>query len=162
MPLERNFLEPFLLGTEEALRVTCNVEVQSSPHFMKGEQKQPQFHIGAILGITSTGFVGTISIFFTEDVYKSVIGGWLGEKIETLTQDHLDGAAELLNMIYGSAKVIWNEQGRSIQKAIPTVVLGAGFQTNQKIPVMVVPFKTAFGSFYVEICSENLATTKAG
>jgi hypothetical protein len=48
------------------------------------------------------------------------MGKMLGEEFKAITQDLQTGAAELLNIIFGSAKVVLNEQGYAIQKAIPT------------------------------------------
>jgi chemotaxis protein CheX len=152
--LDPQFINPFLNGTLEALRVTCNLKVNPGKPFLKGRQVQPAFHLAAIVGITSASFSGSISLLFPNKVYMQVVSGWLGENITELTKDHQDGVAELLNIIFGSAKMVWNEQGRSIQKAIPTYLTGNPIETNNKMPVLVIPFITEFGEFHVEICSE--------
>jgi CheY-specific phosphatase CheX len=159
--LDPTFLNPFLNGTLEALCVTCNLEVKTGQPFMKGKYPQPDFHLAAILGITSASFSGSITLLFPNEVYKHVVSGWLGEEIVELTKDHQDGVAELLNIIYGSAKVVWNEQGRQIQKAIPSVLHGSKIATAIRIPVLVIPFLTKFGEFHVEICAEAQAAQVA-
>lgn len=159
--LDPTFLNPFLNGTLEALRVTCNLEVRAGKPFLKGKEQQPDYQLAAVLGITSSSFSGTITLLFTDKVYMGVVSGWLGENITVLSKDHLDGVAELLNIIYGSAKVVWNEQGRSIERAIPSVLTGNPIQTRATGPVLVIPFVTALGEFHVEICSEQNAAQKA-
>jgi CheY-specific phosphatase CheX len=153
--LDPAFLNPFLNGTLEALRVTCGLEVKAGAPFLKGKVPQPDFHIAAILGITSSTFSGSITLLFPNEVFKQVVTAWLHEEIIELTKDHQDGVAELLNIIYGSAKVVWNEQGRQIQKAIPSVLTGRPVRSVSKYPVLVVPFITRFGEFHVEICAET-------
>lgn len=153
--LDPLFINPFLNGTLEALRVTCNLPVEPGKPFLKGQKPQPDFELAAIVGIASPTFSGSISLLFTDAVYIQVVNGWLGEKNTELTQDHIDGVAELLNIIFGSAKVAWNEQGRSIQKAIPTFVRGKPLMMKHAQtggPALVIPFITKFGEFHVEIC----------
>jgi CheY-specific phosphatase CheX len=82
----------------------------------------------------------------------------LGEKYTELNDELQDGAAELLNMIFGHAKVILNKQGHTIQKAIPTVIRGGNLQTthlgNSKVVVLPFSVGAEIGEFYIEICAE--------
>lgn len=84
------------------------------------------------------------------------MGKMLGETHTAITKELQDGVAELLNIIFGQAKVILNNQGYEIQKAIPTVIVGHKIVTAAltSAPVMVMPFKVEFGEFHVEISSE--------
>lgn len=152
--LDAKFIEPFLGGTIEALKVTCCIDVKPGKPFLKGQQHQPDFHVGAVLGVVSPTFSGSLSLLFPEKVFMEVVSSWIGEKITSISKDHIDGVAELLNIIYGSAKVSWNEQGRNILKAIPTVLSGNPLKTESKLPVLVVPFVTAVGEFHVEVCHQ--------
>lgn len=147
------FINPFLDGTLDALKVTCNFDVKPGKAYLKGPQPEPEFDLAAIVGITSGTVSGSITLLFTDAVYIQIVSGWLGEQIVELTQDHIDGVAELLNIIFGSAKVAWNEQGMSVQKAIPTFVRGKPLTIKhaESGPTLVVPFITALGNFHVEI-----------
>lgn len=159
--LDPTFLNPFLNGTLEALRVTCNLECKAGQPFLKGKVAQPEFGLAAVLGITSSSFCGSFTLLFPNEVFRHVVSGWLGEEVKELTKDHQDGVAELLNIIYGSAKVVWNEQGRQIQKAIPSVLTGKSINSLSKVPVLVIPFLTNFGEFHVEICAEAQSAQQA-
>jgi CheY-specific phosphatase CheX len=81
----------------------------------------------------------------------------LGEKHSEITQELEDGAAELLNIIFGQAKVAMTELGYAVEKAIPTVIRGAGLTTKivSAQPVIVLPFATASGVFEIEIVAEG-------
>jgi chemotaxis protein CheX len=154
--IDAQFLNPFLNGTLEALRVTCNLEVNPGQPYVKKNQPQPVFELAAILGISSATFSGSLSLLFSHDVYLKVVSGWLSEEILELNDDHYSGVTELLNIIFGSAKVAWNEQGRNIVKAIPTLVRGNPITTSNPASglVLVVPFITKYGEFHVEVCSQ--------
>ena len=107
--------------------------------------------------MSSEKFQGTITLCFTGPVFLSIMGSMLGETYTEITKDLEDGAAELLNIIFGTAKATLNQQGHSIQKAIPTVVRGHALHTSQPkgAKAIVLPFKTDKGEFHVEIASEG-------
>lgn len=154
--LDVKFFKPFVEGTMNTLKIQCGVDINSDKPFIKGTQPQPAFAIAGVIGITSTAFNGTITLCFPEQAFLGVMSKMLGENFTVITQELQDGVAELLNIIFGQAKVILNNQGYIIQKAIPTVVRGQQIVTSSVTsgPVIVLPFKTNVGEFQVEICSE--------
>ena len=158
-----DFINPFLQGTIEALSIQCNVQVNPGVPFLKGKKQQPSFEIAAVIGLASPEVSGTIALLFTNKVYLSIISSWLGEEVKEMTSETRDGAAELLNIIYGSAKVAWNDRGGLLQKALPICMTGSPIQVShlEKSPVLVVPFITPFGEFHVEICTSAAKGHKA-
>jgi chemotaxis protein CheX len=81
----------------------------------------------------------------------------LSENYTEITSDLQDGAGELLNIIFGHAKRVLNTQGYEIQKAIPSIIRGQNLEAKHLTsnPVIVLPFLTDKGEFYIEICSET-------
>jgi chemotaxis protein CheX len=154
--LDANFFKPFVEGTMNTLKVQCSLEVSSDKPFVKGSIPQPPYAIAGVIGITSNAFNGTITLCFPEKVFLGVMGKMLGESFTEINQDLQDGVAELLNIIFGQAKIILNQQGYTIQKAIPNVIRGHEIVTTTitKGPVIVLPFKVEFGEFHIEIASE--------
>ena len=156
--IDVNFFKPFIDGTRTTFKIQCGVEITHGKPFFKGTQKQPSFEIAGIIGITSAGFNGSIAICFPEQVYLKIMSNMLGENYTQISDDLKDGAAELLNIIYGSAKVVLNQQGHSILKAIPTVISGSNLNTSHfaKSKVMVLPFRIEEGEFDIEIAVDDL------
>jgi chemotaxis protein CheX len=81
----------------------------------------------------------------------------LGEEFTTIDKEIIDGVSELTNMIYGQAKVMLNTNGYHLTTALPLVIFGqenslSSFFDN---PVVVVPFETEFGTFFVELSQPN-------
>lgn len=152
-----DFIRPFIEGTMQTLKTQCSCEAKPQRPYLKGSQPQKGFEIAAIIGVTSPHFTGSINLCFPEKVYLGLLGKMLGEVFPTLTKELEDGAAELLNIIFGQAKIVLNEKGMAIEKAIPTVIRGQGITTQSisKSPATVVPFGTEFGDFEVEIASEG-------
>jgi chemotaxis protein CheX len=119
-------------------------------------QQQPSFDIAGVIGLTSEKFNGTIAICFPGSVFLTMMTNMLGETFTEITDDLSDGAAELLNIIYGQAKIVLNQQGYSIEKAIPTVVRGQNLQTRHitSNKVVVIPFVSETGEIHIEISTE--------
>lgn len=153
MNLDVNFINPFIAGTLKTLSVQAQIEAVPGKPFLKGQQPQPDFEIAAMIGITSSSFNGSIALQFTEQVYLGIMSNMLGEKYTEISQELQDGAAELLNMIFGSAKVVLNEKGHNILKAIPTFIRGKSIQSTRlgKVQALVIPFQTQFGEFHIEV-----------
>ena len=84
----------------------------------------------------------------------NVMSGMLGEEIKVLDKEIIDGAGEITNMIFGQAKVVLNNKGYGIKMAIPSVVSGKGHSLSAltKGPIVIVPFESNVGDFFVEIC----------
>ena len=81
-----------------------------------------------------------------------------GEEYTTINGENADGASEFTNMIFGYAKIILNEQGYGIKTALPSLIVGKShrFPASKKEIVVVVPFESELGGFFVEIClSDN-------
>ncbi len=156
--LEASFFRPFVDGAIHTLKVSCATAATPGQPFIKGKQKQPSFDIAGVIALSSSGFTGSITIGFPGPVFLELMSKMLGEKFTELNAELQDGAAELLNMIFGHAKVALNSQGHTLQKALPTVIRGAGLQTSHlgtRSPVMVLPFLTPYGEFHVEIVAEG-------
>ncbi len=155
--LDVRFFKPFVEGAMNTLKTQCGLTAQAQKPFIKGQQPQPDIAIAGIIGITSTAFNGTITLCFPEAVFLGAMSKMLGEEFKEVTNDLQDGVAELLNIIFGQAKVVLNHQGHTIQKAIPTVVRGEKLSTRSMSTslVIVLPFKTELGEFIIEVCSET-------
>jgi chemotaxis protein CheX len=138
----------------ETLKTQCGIEAHGGKPFFKGKGEQSPCAIAAVLGINSPKFDGSLIVAFSEPVFLKLMEGMLGEKFTAITTEMEDGAAELLNIIYGRAKATLNDAGYKLEKAIPSVVRGKGLTTKtaSQEPAVVLPFTTEVGDFYIEIC----------
>jgi len=151
--LDTNFINPFILGAVQALKVQGGLQVEGGKPFLKGKEPMPPISIAGQLGLTSTQFKGALTISFEEKVYLKMMSFMLGEEFTEITPDIQDGAAEILNIIYGSAKSQLNPKGYTFDRAIPTVVRGADLQTShgRAIPSIIIPIRSEFGFAFIEI-----------
>jgi chemotaxis protein CheX len=152
--LDTDFINPFLNATLNLLKVQASVDAKPGKVFVKTHALNSVGDISGVIGLVSDSFSGSVSITFPEKVFLEIVSGMLGETYTEMSQDIIDAASEITNMIFGQAKVILNEKGYGIKAAIPSVVSGKIHtpETHTKGPIVVVPFESSKGSFFVEIC----------
>jgi chemotaxis protein CheX len=146
------FINPFLLATQKTLEVQCNTKTKLlSPHLKSGQI--PNIAIASVLSLISNGFSGSVVLCFSEGVFLRVYENMFGEKHDKIIPELEDAAGELLNIIYGMAKVELNQQGYDFQKALPTVLTGEQIRIRQtgNQPAVIVPLETEFGQLHIEI-----------
>lgn len=152
--LDTDFINPFLDSTLHVLKVQANTEARAGKLFIKTAKDKFSGDISGVIGIVSASFNGSVVISFPEMTYLMLMSRMLGESCVQLTKDIEDGAGELTNIIFGKAKVILNEKGYGINTALPSVVTGKAHsvQTLTKGPVVVIPFESDVGPFFIEVC----------
>jgi chemotaxis protein CheX len=155
--MDATFFKPFIDGTRNTLKIQCKVNANPGKPFLKKNGPKVVFDIAGVIGLTSSVFTGSIALCFPKAVFLALMSNMLGEQFTDITDDMQDGAAELLNMIFGQAKRVLNDANCDIAKALPTVVKGTNIETQHlsNKPVIVIPFETEAGIFHVEIASEE-------
>lgn len=155
--LNTEFINPFLTATIHVLDVQAQIKATPGQIYMKKHREVVTGDISGIIGIVSDTFDGSVVISFPEKTFLKVISNMLGEDYQKIDQEIVDGAGELTNMIFGQAKIVLNEKGYGIKTAIPSVVYGKDHSLSAltRGPVVVVPFTTDHGDFFVEICLSN-------
>ena len=156
--LDVEFINPFVTATQTVLGTQCNIKLNPSrPYIKKPEDKLPM-EIAGVISLTAIKFTGTISLCFRAEVFLKIYESMVGEKHEKITPELEDAAGELLNMIFGQAKTILNDQkGYTLEKALPTVMTGDGLKLshNPGSPVVVLPFESSVGNFHIEVMAER-------
>ncbi len=129
------------------------MKITAGKPFIKGTKEMPLLALAGILSLSTSAFSGSINLVFPEKIFLDIMSKMLAEEFTVLTDDLASGATELLNIIYGNAKVVLNQQGHSVKMAIPTVVRGQVINSPRLngAPILVLPFVTEFGEFYIEI-----------
>jgi chemotaxis protein CheX len=82
----------------------------------------------------------------------------VGEKHQKITPELEDAAGELLNMIFGQAKTVLNDQkGYTLDRALPTILSGEKLSLRHQghATAIILPFESAVGSFHIEVFVEK-------
>jgi len=148
------FLVPFIVGTQRTIKIQANLETETGEPFRKGEKEQTPFEVASSVGMVGNGFEGTAHLCIPSKVYLHILSKMFGEEMTELDEELASGASEIMNIVYGQAKIILNEKGAGLEKALPSVIFGSDLKTGRESEsiVRVVPFKVPdVGVFYLEI-----------
>ena len=153
MKLDVEFINPFLSAAVKVLEIQASTKSEAGAVELKGKNQNPVCVVSGVIGITADAFNGSVVIGFPKETFLGIMSRMLGEEYTSISKDIVDGAGELTNIIFGQAKAELNQKGYGIKMAIPSVVSGVGHEIHgvTKGPVVVVPFKTDLGPFFIEI-----------
>jgi chemotaxis protein CheX len=152
--LDTDFINPFLEATMKVLKVQTQTDAIPGKIYLKNGKDSFSGDISGVIGLVSDSFNGSVVISFPESSFLKIMSRMLGEEYKEMTKDIVDGAGELTNIIFGQAKVALNEKGYGINTALPSVVTGHDHTVKSltKGQIVIVPFETDCGPFFVEIC----------
>lgn len=156
--LDVGFINPFLQAVVRVLDIQAQFKATPGSIFIKKDTTELSGDISGVIGLVSDSFNGNVIITFPEQTYLSIMSKMHRETYTVIDKENSDGAGELTNMIFGQAKITLNEQGYGIKTALPSVTVGKShhFSAGKQGPVIIVPFKSDMGDFYVEICLSDI------
>ncbi len=157
--IDVDFIGPFIVATKKVLEVQAHTKLtQGKAYLRKGTDSIPM-DIAGVLDLNNKNFRGTISIYFRAAVFLLIYNKMVGETITEINSEIKTAVGELLNIIYGQAKTVLNNQkGYQLQAAIPAIVVGdklAAFQHGRGSAI-VLPFEGEFGTFHLEILVDRV------
>jgi len=150
--MDVKYINPFLSGTLEVLKKMAAIDaVPGKPHVKTDESAFGD--VSGIIGITGDA-LGSLALSFSEACICRVVANMLGERFDGVTQEIIDATGELTNMISGASRTQMEKMGMRVYAAIPTVVHGKRHTISHilKAPSIVIPFSTAAGPFFVDVC----------
>jgi chemotaxis protein CheX len=147
------FLNAFIDASVKTMGVQCSIEAKPGRASLISKAPEMVYDIVGLIGLASKAFQGSIAICYPQDTFLKILGSMLGETYTEITQDLEDGAAELMNIIFGQAKIDLNQKGYEIEKAIPTVIRARDLKLRSvsHAATLVIPFETPAGPFRIEI-----------
>ncbi|GEM_PF-663280 len=156
--LDATFINPFLEGTVEILKRQADTNAKAGAFEVREASAPMGGDISGVIILQSEDFMGSVIIGFPETTYLKIISKMLGETHSAITGLNRDGAAELMNWIYGHAKRIHNENGHTLKMAIPTIILGKDPEAFPALsgPRIAIPFESDSGKFTLEIQIQTL------
>lgn len=154
--IDLEFITPFLKGLKSAIEVQCKTSIKPMDPYIK-QAPNNDVVIASTLSLQDNDFKGMVILSFPESVFLSVYNNMFNEQHSKITKDIEDAAAELLNMIYGSAKTELNQKGYNFPTAFPKVITQIDLDNYQKnyTQTVVSPFLTDKGLLYLEINFNN-------
>jgi len=148
------FLNVTIEAVAYTLQISTNTKTTAGKSYIRGKDgEKPQVDVAATVGLITAPFAGALIIAFPMKTYLGLMSRMLGNEYKEIVPEINDGAAELLNIIFGQVKISLNQKGFEIKQAIPTVVQGKNIQVLQSSvePAVIVPYTSEAGDFYIEL-----------
>lgn len=129
------------------IQVGLKIELKVTP---KGDRQRVD--LIASMPIESKAFHGSVALMFPEKTFLQLSNKMLGEDRTSISEENIDAAGELLNIIFASARTTVNGLGHDFQPAIPTLVKGIDSQLFHSSAESVLPITCLceLGVFYWE------------
>jgi chemotaxis protein CheX len=156
--MDVKYINPFLNGTLEVLKKMAFIDAVPGKPYLKKEAAASG-DVSGVIGITGDA-IGSLALSFSEKCICKIVSNMLGEEHHEVTRDIIDATGELTNMVSGASRTQLEKMGMAVFAAIPTVVYGQGHTITHilKSPSIVIPFSTAAGPFFIDVC---IKTTEA-
>lgn len=147
------FINPFLNSMSNVLATMATLDIHPQNLGLK-KDKVPPGDVTGIISMQSSRTKGTLAISFSERVILQIAQRMLGETFTSIDKDIADLVGEITNIVCGGAKQLLEQKGFNFDLARPTVIIGKAQEVchTVKAPVIVIPFTTEAGEFYVEVC----------
>jgi len=158
LKLVEPFIDPFTVATKTVFETQAQTPVMPGKAYLLPHDERIPMEIVGLIGLACAEFKGALSICFRSEVFLKIYENMVGERHGAISQEIEDAAGELLNIIFGQAKTIVNDQkGYKLELAIPTVLTGEKLQLHHQSrnSAVVLPFESGAGAFHLEILIEH-------
>ena len=154
--MDVELVNPFLDAIVNVLSVMAQTDATAGKPFLKKGDKA-MGDVTGIIGLVGDQAKGSLAVSFSEAAILDITSKMLGEEITEMDQTAADMAGEITNMVTGGAKKSLAEKGYKFDLSIPTMIVGKDHNVSHKTAgvVVIIPFDTDAGSFFVEVCFEE-------
>ena len=151
------YLNPFIFATRKVLKMMA---------FMDSKPRKPYLKdVGDVKGLGDISSVisvsgeckGSIGISFATKCILQVAYQMFSEEYDGLTDEVVDMVGEIVNMVSGDARQELVKLGFHFSAGIPVTTMGAGHELVHSVKdrVIVIPFQTEYGEFFIETCFDS-------
>lgn len=144
----------FIQAAMKTFDVQCQYPLQYEKAVSLTEAADLGVDVLAMIGMTSDIFSGSIVLCFQKNMFLSVMGKMFGESYTEIIPEIVDGAAEILNIVFGVAKTTLANEGYAVAMSIPTVLTGENLQMNSVTgggKSVLLKFSSASGPFHIVV-----------
>ncbi len=145
-----DFINPFVASISNILVSMAQLECQRGKPYVKADQKM----LGSVTGLipmVGDDVHGSLAISFSTSTIVRIASNMLGEDIHELDDSCQDLTGEITNMLSGGARKLLWQNGYNFEMAQPKILMEPELEHLVKVPVIVIPFTTEPGEFFIEV-----------
>lgn len=155
--MNAEFLNPVLRSLAKVLKMMAQLDAKvlkpgiKSDAVAKGE-------VTGIIEVKGANVNGSLSLTFSKALILELARRMLRMQPTEIDETVKDLAGEMTNMVIGGAKSEMDDKGYRADMSTPRVVAGKNHTVvhNIKAPTMIIPYETAVGNMYIELCFEEM------
>lgn len=150
--MDVRYINPFIDAVTNVFMTMLDMTPQRMPLKLSSKaEDEGTESLSAIIGISGK-IHGVVALRLPPNTAIQCAARMLGSEFDSVNEEVIDTAAELANMVAGSAKAQFDFDP-PLDLGLPTVVQGSGYRL--KYPSgsnwLQVPFKTPAGEFLMEV-----------
>jgi chemotaxis protein CheX len=154
--MKAEYINPFITAVFELFSTMMGCEAKRGQIAIAKDGAGSK-EITALIGLGGQAR-GSVSISLPYETARGMVAQMLGVDGELEEDTLVDGVAELVNIVAGSAKAKFCQDGGTpLDLSLPTVIRGEGFQIDypSKTVWIEVPFSSELGPFKVRVTFED-------
>ena len=151
--MNSQYITPLLEATISVLSTMAMIDVTPGEPSIKTNTTNLG-DITSTIALAGQKQQGSLAISFSKQAILTITKNMLGETLEHIDETVADVVGEITNMITGSAKRIYSEQGMEFDLTRPTTTIGSDHPITHTVTgtTIVLPFNTNSDAFYIEFC----------
>ena len=156
--MDAQYITPFITSIQNVFSTMLQLPVSVSEPSLKQGQRAT-YDVSGIIGM-SGDVVGSVVLSFPKQTAERLVALFVGMEIDAESPDFADAVGELVNMVSGNAKGLF--QNKQVSISCPSVIVGHNHNvsTSSDTPCVVIPCETDCGQLAIEIAIRENAATK--
>lgn len=148
--MDAGYITPFVKSIQNVFSTMLQLPVSVNDPAIKSGNS-PSHDVSGIIGM-SGDVTGSVVLSFKMETAEAVVALFCGERLQSDNADFADAIGELVNMVCGGAKAMFNEK-KKVSISCPSVIVGAdhGVSLPSDVPCVLIPCTTDCGEFVIEI-----------
>lgn len=156
-------MNPLVEIIKESVREVLGTYTGQEPVFKEKFLRENEIAFGevsAVAGLAGEKSKGAFIVSFSREALFTIVGALFGERPTELTEEVVDAAGEMANMICGAFRRKFQEKGISLKASTPSLVTGKGHQIRLLChsPHLVLKFELDGHPVVVEFCLDKVAS----
>jgi len=156
--MDPQFITPFIKSISNVFSTMLQLPIEVGEPTIKMGDEHP-FDVSGIIGM-SGDVVGSVVLCFPGETAERVVAIFTGEPMGLDSDDFPDAIGELVNMVTGGAKGMFD--GREVNISCPSVIVGKNHSVSRlkDVPCVLIPFTTDCGEVVIEIAIQDKKKTE--
>ncbi|MCB9837961.1 MAG: chemotaxis protein CheX [Phycisphaeraceae bacterium] len=157
--MDPKYISAFIKSISNVFSTMLQLPVEvGEPTIKKGDETP--FDVSGIIGMSGE-VVGSVVLSFPGDAAERIVAIFTGEQVGVDSEDFPDAIGELVNMVAGGAKGMF--EGREVSISCPSVVVGKNHSVSRlkDVPCVLIPCSTDCGEVVIEVAIQDRKANEA-